>query len=181
MAAGFAVNRGWMALWAAVVAATAGNLVGSLVAYGIGRATAQRGQRRSARSVLVRCDELFVRYGGWGVFLARLMPLARTFVSLPAGHARVRLGRFVLMTIAGCAIWAILFVLLGMLAGNGWDKLSGTIGDVLLALAVMGLVGAFVAQRRRRRLGDGRAVNGPRDLQRCSTRQRRTKLQGGES
>lgn len=65
------------AFWVAVLAATAGNLVGSLLAYGIGR-------------MISLNDQLLVRHGSRAVFLARPVPLARTFISLSAGHARVR-------------------------------------------------------------------------------------------
>jgi membrane protein DedA with SNARE-associated domain len=97
---GFAVNQGWMSLPLAVLAATAGNLVGSLLAYGLG---ASRLIERVpvARSAPRRWDGLLARHGTRAVFLARLLPLARTFVSLPAGARRIRLGTFVAR--ASCA------------------------------------------------------------------------------
>lgn len=120
ISAGFAVREGWMPLWAVILAATAGNLVGSLIAYEIGRATSGRGGGPRLGRALAACDGLFERHGSAAVFLARLMPLARSFVSLPAGHARVAPGPFIVMTVAGCAIWALAFALVGLLAGTGW-------------------------------------------------------------
>src|SRR5580693_4115144 len=116
---GFAVHQGWMSLPLAVLAATAGNLVGSLLAYGLG---ASRLVERVpiVRSVLHRWDGLLARHGTRAVFLARLLPLARTFVSLPAGVRRVPIGEFVALTVPGCALWATGFVLFGMIAGNAW-------------------------------------------------------------
>ena len=149
MCAGFAVKSGWMPFWAAVAAATAGNLVGSLAAYGIGRAS--RGHRQSPRmaSALASCDRLFGRHQNRAVFFARLMPLARSFVSLPAGRAGVALGPFIAMTIFGCAIWAAAFTLAGALAGAGWSELGGTVGDLLLAAGATACAGLLLAQRRR--------------------------------
>jgi membrane protein DedA with SNARE-associated domain len=83
VSAGFAVGSGWMSIWMAVLAATAGNLVGSLLAYGIGRMILLRDRRRRSARALASCDRLLARHGNRAVFLARLMPLARTFISCP--------------------------------------------------------------------------------------------------
>jgi membrane protein DedA with SNARE-associated domain len=98
---GFAVHRGWMSLPFAVLAATAGNLVGSLLAYGLG-ASRLPGRVPIARTVLRRWEGLLERHGTRAVFIARLLPLARTFVSLPAGARHVRLIPFVTLTTLGC-------------------------------------------------------------------------------
>ncbi len=147
MSAGFAVGSGLMSFWAAVLAATAGNLVGSLLAYGIGRMLSHKEHRGRSARALASCDQLLARHGSRAVFLARLMPLARTFISLPAGHARVRSGPFILMTVAGCAIWAVGFTLLGLLAGSSWSQLGNTSGGALLVLSV--LVGVAWTVRKR--------------------------------
>lgn len=149
MCAGFAVRSGWMPFWAAVLAATAGNLVGSLIAYGVGRLGSRRSLGPRAARAFASCDRLFARHGERAVFLARLMPLARTFVSLPAGHARVPLGRFAAMTTAGCALWAAAFVLLGALAGAGWESVAGPLGTVLLVLGVLAIATWLLIANRR--------------------------------
>ena len=102
---GFAVYQGWMSFPLAVLAATAGNLVGSLLAYGIG-ASQLLGRVPVARTVLRRWEGLLEHYGTRAVFIARLLPLARTFYSLPAGARHVRLIPFVALTTVGCLIWA---------------------------------------------------------------------------
>ncbi len=148
LAAGFAVHQGWMPFWLAVAAATAGNLVGSLIAYGVGR-LASGGQARAwAGTGLGRCDALFTRHGSRAVFVARLLPLARTFVSLPAGHARIGVGRFVAMTACGCAIWAAALVLAGMVVGSGWRALSDALGAPLLAVGLTVIAAALWSARR---------------------------------
>lgn len=143
---GFAVYQGWMSLPLAVLAATAGNLVGSLLAYGLG---ASRLVERVpvVRSVLHRWDDLLARHGARAVFLARLLPLARTFVSLPAGARRIGLGTFVVLTVAGCALWALAFVLTGVLVGAAWTTVGAIMGRVLLIAGLLTLVLTLTRQR----------------------------------
>src|SRR4051794_338373 len=88
LSAGIGVQHGWFSLPLAVAAATAGNLAGSLVAYWLGRRGTLRRLPRAGAAVVARCERLFDRWGVLAVLVARLLPLARTFVSLPAGHAR---------------------------------------------------------------------------------------------
>ena len=134
--AGYAVRQGWMSLPLAVLSATAGNLVGSILAYGVG-ASGLVGRLPAARRVLSRWEGLLDRHGTHAVFFARLLPLARTFVSLPAGARRVGLGRFIVLTAAGCAIWAAVFVLVGMAAGAAWTAIDSVLGRALLGVGVV--------------------------------------------
>lgn len=150
LAAGFAVHQGHMAFGVAVAAATAGNLAGSLIAYAFGRLTARWPLWAWAQAGLGRCDILFARHGVRAVFAARLMPLARTFVSLPAGHARIPIARFAAMTALGCAIWASGFVLAGMLLGTGWQGADHALRIALLVLAA-GIGGAVLLKGRNRK------------------------------
>ena len=140
ISAGFGVHEGWFGFPAAGAAATAGNLVGSLIAYWAGRRGLLRKLPRGGGAVVARCERLFGRWGDGTVLVARLLPLARTFVSLPAGHLRVGLGRFIVLTIAGCAIWSIAFVLVGALAGAAWRSVAGIAGQVSLAVAALVLL-----------------------------------------
>jgi membrane protein DedA with SNARE-associated domain len=171
---GFSVREGWMSFPAAVLAATGGNLVGSLVAYGLG---ASRVLERvpGARSLLHRSEGLLERHGTRGVLIARLLPLARTFVSLPAGARRVPLPAFVAMTTVGCAMWAAVFITVGVLAGTAWVAVSSILGRVLLAggLGIVTLVfcgarerlpqcvRATAGSRRQRRPHTGRSARFP--------------------
>lgn len=144
---GFAVHQGWMSLPLAVLAATAGNLVGSMLAYGLG---ASRLVERVpvARAALCRWDGLLARHGTRAVFIARLLPLARSFVSLPAGTRRVRLGPFVALTAAGCALWALGFVLVGVAAGTAWTTVDSLLERS--TLLVVGLLTVVLTLARRR-------------------------------
>jgi membrane protein DedA with SNARE-associated domain len=132
-------DQGWMSFPMAVGAATAGNLVGSLLAYGLGASGAIERLPVAGR-VLQRWQGLLERHGTRAVFLARLLPLARTFVSLPAGAMRVRLAPFVGLTTAGCAVWAIVFVLAGMLASSAWSTIDSVVGRGMLVLGLLTLL-----------------------------------------
>lgn len=147
--AGLAVHQGWMSFPLAVLAATTGNLAGSLVAYGIG-ATGQLQRLAFARAVLARWENLLERHGTRAVFIARLLPLARTFVSLPAGTRRVPMIPFIALTTAGCTLWAIGFVLVGALAGSAWTRVDSLIGRVLLAGGLLVLAASLLRGHRRR-------------------------------
>ncbi len=147
--AGLAVHAGWMSMPLAILAATAGNLVGSLIAYGVG-ATRLPNRVPILRSALRGWQDQMEQHGTRTVFVARLLPLARSFVSLPAGARGVPLGPFVLLTTAGCALWATAFVLAGMLAGGAWAAVSSTVGRVMLAVSVAVVAATIVRGGRRR-------------------------------
>jgi len=135
---GYAIHQGWMSFPLAVLAATAGNLVGSLLAYGLG-ATHMLQRLPAARTVLGRWDGLLERHGTRAVFIARLLPLARTFVSLPAGARRIPLIPFIVLTTIGCALWALAFILTGVLAAGAWATVDSIAGRALLAIGVLTL------------------------------------------
>lgn len=136
---GFAVNQGWMSLPLAVLAATAGNLVGSLIAYWLG-ATHLLHRIPAARRLVTRWEKLLERHGTRAVFIARLLPLVRTFISLPAGARHVKLVPFIVLTAAGCAVWAAGFVLTGMVAASAWATVDSIVGRALLVLGLLTLL-----------------------------------------
>jgi membrane protein DedA with SNARE-associated domain len=145
---GFSVSQHWMSFPLAVAAATAGNLVGSLLAYGVG-ASGLLSRIPGGRVVLAPAERLLDERGARAVFIARLLPLARTFVSLPAGARRVPIGLFVVLTTLGCALWAVLFIVVGVVSGGAWSAVSSVLGKVLLAVGVLTVAG--VALRRAHR------------------------------
>ena len=146
---GFSVHQGWMSPPLAVLAATAGNLTGSMFAYAAG-ATGVLARLSVARTVIVRWGSLIERHGIRAVFIARLLPLARTFVSLPAGARRVPLIPFIGLTTLGCALWAAGFVLLGALAGSAWTTVNSLLGRVLLAGGLLVLTASVLRRRSHR-------------------------------
>ncbi len=150
MATGFGVHHGVLGFPAAVAAATAGNLIGSLIAYVIGRRGWLQRLPRLGSSIASRCDAIFERYGSGAVFVGRLLPLVRTFVSLPAGQAGVSLGRFVALTVAGCAIWSAAFIMAGYATGSAWREISGSVGGVGLAIGALAILWVLLRLRASR-------------------------------
>jgi membrane protein DedA with SNARE-associated domain len=155
LVAGVAVSQGQMSWWAAIVAATAGNIVGSVALYRLGRRSALRRRDGRVERALARCDALFARHGGAAVFLGRLLPLARSFVSWPAGRAGMPAGRFLALTAAGCALWAAAFVAAGALAGDGWRSVGGVVRTATIAAAAAVLIAAAVRRAWRQRSSTG--------------------------
>jgi membrane protein DedA with SNARE-associated domain len=84
------------------------------------------------------------------VFIARLLPLARTFVSLPAGARHIRLIPFIALTTIGCALWALALVIAGMLAGNAWTTIDSIARRALLAIGLAMLAGSVLHKRNQR-------------------------------
>jgi len=156
IAAGVAVRQGWLSPWLAILAATAGNVVGSLLAYGLG-ASGLLGRVPALKRALERFAQPVSRSGLRAVFLARLTPLARTFISLPAGAARLPLLPFTLLTAAGCGIWAAAFIGVGVAAGSAWQVVSSWVGKGLLAAGLLFCLWLF--SRHRSGAGGGRSRN----------------------
>ena len=154
--AGFGVSQGRFGLVAVILAGVIGNLVGSWIAFAAGyygrQGLVDRGGSRSARH-LARADRFFARYGDRAVLLARLLPVVRTFISLPAGAARMPLGRFTALTTLGCVPWVTLFAVIGDLAGRNWRQWHDNLQylDYAVALAIVaGLVVLAVRTLRTR-------------------------------
>lgn len=155
-AAGALVELGRLNGIATWVCALLGSVIGSLVLYGAGRAF---GEARTRRVLLAlplvevddvdRADAWFTRRGEMAVFVGRLIPGVRSLISLPAGAARMPLGRFVLLTAAGSAIWNSALIGAGLLLGSQWHTVEQHIDVVndLIYLTIGVSVGVFVMRR----------------------------------
>jgi membrane protein DedA with SNARE-associated domain len=139
-------------LWIVVVVATIGNTLGSLVAYAIGAYGGRPFLARYGRFLLIRPEEIeiaesfFARHGGATVFIGRLLPIVRTFISFPAGVARMPIGRFIAYSTAGALVWSLLLVWAGTLLGEHWVDIRHTLQpfDLLIAVAAVAAVLLFV-------------------------------------
>ena len=162
------LTRGPWNFWIVVVVATVGNTLGSLVAYAIGAYGGRPFLERYGRYLLIRpheielADRLFERRGAAIVFVGRLLPIVRTFISFPAGVARMPLGRFIVYSTAGALLWSILLVYAGTVLGANWVEIRHALQpfDLAIAVAVVLAVVLFVWWR----LGmPGRSTRSSRD------------------
>ena len=120
-------NAPW-GFWITVVVATIGNTLGSLVAYAIGAYGGRPFLERYGRYLLIREHEIdlaerfFERWGHVTVFVSRLMPVVRTFISFPAGVVRMPLRPFIVYSTAGAFLWSMLLVWVGEQLGASFDQ-----------------------------------------------------------
>lgn len=162
--AGFNVDQGNFSFLGAVVAATVGSVVGALILFALGALLSEERLMWLLHKVgrfvgfttkdVDRGFDWFERHGAPVVFFGRLIPLVRSAVSVPAGAARMPLAKFVLWTALGSAVWNVVWVAIGQILGDQWEKAdawAGTFQYVAVGLvAVVGL-GLIVRNLRRRR------------------------------
>src|SRR3954463_8326959 len=147
--AGFNVANGEYSLFAAVAVGAVANLVGSWIAYAVGYYGRIDLLEKHGKALHVKpshlqwADRWFAKYGDVAVFFSRMIPIVRTFISLPAGVARMPFWRFTVLTLAGCIPWILMLTLVGRAAGDNWVKWKDHLHYVdyaVLAAIVLGLV-----------------------------------------
>jgi membrane protein DedA with SNARE-associated domain len=148
-----------------VAVGSVANLVGSWIAYAVGYygrvdLIEKHGGKIGIRPKhLHTADRWFERHGDATVFFTRMLPIVRTFISLPAGVARMPFWRFSLLTLAGCVPWVLLLTVLGQQAGDRWKDWRHSLEYIDYAVAgaiVIGIV--YLIIRRRRNRGDQAAT-----------------------
>jgi membrane protein DedA with SNARE-associated domain len=159
--AGFNVSNGDYSLVAVVATGSLANLVGSWLAYGLGYfgrvdLLEKHGSKLHVkRKHLAAADRWFERHGGATVFFARMLPIIRTFISLPAGVAKMPFWRFSLLTLAGCVPWVLMLAFIGKQAGDNWERWKDGLHYVDYAvLALFAVAVVYLVLRRRRARSD---------------------------
>jgi membrane protein DedA with SNARE-associated domain len=156
--AGFNVSKGEYSLIAVTLVGSFANLVGSWIAYAVGYYGRVDILERHGRKLHIKpehlraADRYFERYGNATVFFTRMLPIIRTFISLPAGVARMPFWRFTVLTFAGCVPWVFMLAFVGKQAGDNWDEWKDNLHYLdyaVLALIVVGAVYWFIRRRRR--------------------------------
>jgi membrane protein DedA with SNARE-associated domain len=153
-----------MTLLGVILAGLLGTMVGSWLAYAVGRGgRLELLERHGARFKWIpthpvqieRADRWFQRHGEATVLFGRLVPLLRAFVSLPAGVARMPLGRFSLFSLIGTVPWVVGLAVAGHALGSDWTTVRKGFEYIDYAIVVVLVVGAvYLLMRRRRRRGD---------------------------
>jgi len=156
--AGYLASTGSLNLVGVIAVGIVGNLVGSLIAYGLAAWLGEPVLLGPGRYIGIRRDHVeiadrwFRRHGTGAVFWGRFLPVIRTYISFPAGLARIRLDTFTLMTFLGTLPWTAALAVAGYEGGKNWNRISGPIGTAGLVLAVvlvLVVIGWFVRGRRR--------------------------------
>ncbi len=166
--AGFNVSRGEYSLLAVTLVGSFANLVGSWVAYAIGwygrvDILEKHGRKLHIKpSHLAWADRWFERHGDATVFFTRMLPIIRTFISLPAGVARMPFLRFSVLTFLGCVPWVFMLTYIGQQVGANWTEWKDSLHYVDYAVAACIVLGvAYLVVRRRRRGGGSEAAVAP--------------------
>ncbi|HEX7059280.1 MAG TPA: DedA family protein [Solirubrobacterales bacterium] len=154
--AGASVADGELTMVGIVVAGVLGNLAGSWAAYAVGY-YARLDLLEKNRFIhlppkyLRWADDWFERYGDATVFFTRMLPIIRTFISLPAGVAKMPFWRFTTLTLLGCIPWVLMLALIGEAVGENWedwrDKLHYL--DYAVVAAALALIVYLVVKRLR--------------------------------
>jgi membrane protein DedA with SNARE-associated domain len=163
--AGFAVSKGELTLFGIVAAGVAGNLAGSWIAYAVGyygRLDLLEKNKliHISPKHLKWADDWFARYGSWTVFFARMLPILRTFISLPAGVAKMPFWRFSAFTLLGSIPWVLALAIGGEKVGDNWEEWRHKLGYLdylVLAAIVVGII-YLVVKRWRGGKADTEAV-----------------------
>jgi membrane protein DedA with SNARE-associated domain len=159
---GHDLESGLPAYLAIAAAGTIGYLVGAIVGWGAGDYLGRPWLERHGRWLhlsppkLARAERWFDRWEGWAVFLGRITPVMRSFISVPAGVFLARFGPFVWLTLLGSAILCFGFAGLGWAAGANWERVNDAFHYVeylVVAAIVVGVVSLVAWRLVRRRKG----------------------------
>lgn len=161
--AGFLASQGTFSLPLILVINSAGALTGSGLSYWLGAAGGKPLLLRYGKYLFVRpkdiekTEEYFARHGGKTIFIGRFLPVVRHLISIPAGIARMPLGRFLGLTFLGASLWGGGLMVVGYQLGANWEAIAAKAKRVdlviagLVVLAIVVVVLRFVLRRRRER------------------------------
>ena len=169
--AGFNVSRGEYSLLVVTLVGSFANLVGSWAAYWIGYAgrvdiLEKHGKKLHIKPEYLRwTDQWFEKHGDITVLVTRMLPIVRTFISLPAGVARMPFWRFSLLTFIGCLPWVFMLTFIGQQVGERWESWKDSLHYFDYAVAaciVLGVVYLVIRNRRNRDRGSQPAADAAR-------------------
>ena len=163
---GYTFEPGLPAYLAIAIAGTVGYLIGAVLGWEIGRRGGRPYLEKHGRWLhldhekLERAEAWFLRWDDWAVFLGRLTPVVRSFVSVPAGMFEAPLKRYTVLTLLGSAIWCFVFAGIGWAAGANWESFHHAFryADIAVAVIIVGAAG-WLGWRYRRKRQVARAVD----------------------
>ena len=161
--AGYLATLGRFSIFWISLCGAFGNLTGSLLSYLLGRHLGRPGVLKYGKYFLVRPHELdraekwFERFGSSSVFITRMLPIVRTFISFPAGIAKMNLWLFSAYTFVGCYIWCLLLVFLGFKFGQHWEDIVNSFKKldylvlIIIVIGIIYVIYKLVKRRKKRR------------------------------
>jgi len=152
---GYLVVLGRFSFWLVVIWGTIGNLLGSVAAYFVGIKGGRPFIERYGKYILIsqedleRADRFFKKFGNLSIFISRLLPVIRTFISLPAGIARMPFWKFCFYTFIGSLPWSALLAYFGILFGENWQSIEIYFRkfDWLLGILIIFAIGWFIYKK----------------------------------
>ena len=149
---GYLASAGRFSLWGVSVAGALGCVVGSVVAYFAGIWGGRPFIVSYGRYVLLSpkhlatADRWFERYGDWAIFFSRLLPVIRTFISFPAGIARMNFVKFIIYTFLGSLPWCFALAYLGKILGENWMEIRVYFhkADVVIVVIIIAAIAYFL-------------------------------------
>ncbi len=157
---GFLVSEGRFTLFGISLAGAIGSVLGSWVTYWIGKYGGRPLVRRYGRWVLITehdldlVDRFFARFGSWATFIGRLLPVVRTYISIPAGISQVSFWPFTFASFAGSFIWSGFLGWIGLVLGENWESIREYFrqADALIVLIIIVFVIWWVRRHLKNRI-----------------------------
>jgi len=136
---GFMTTYTEMNVWVVILAATLGSMIGAIVLYGVGYLVSPEKMARvlagrTGRVLRLKPDDVFSAQewfnskGNLAVFFCRFIPIIRSLISIPAGTAKMEMGRFLILTVIGSAMWNTMLIWIGVFAGASWERVVDRVG-----------------------------------------------------
>jgi membrane protein DedA with SNARE-associated domain len=155
---GWYAERGILNFWWVGAAGVFGNLVGSWIAYAVGYKTGRELLDKYGKYIFIRSHDIdkaevwWEKYGEAATFFSRLLPVIRTFISLPAGMARMPFGKFTLYTFLGVIPWTYALTWLGYVVGDNWERVLNyfDLPTLIIGTALLVVAGVWYFRRRKR-------------------------------
>jgi len=149
---GFVAYEGKMTLLGITIVGALGNLFGSLIAYFVGLKAGRPVLEKYGKYILIThknlemADRWFEKYGDEAVFISRLLPIIRTFISLPAGIARMDLKKFIIYTFLGSLPWTFALGYVGFILGPNWNIIRSYfhILDIIIIIGIIVLISYLI-------------------------------------
>lgn len=157
---GFLALGGHLNFWIVALMGTLGNLTGALLNYFLAEWILEiRGRYKFLRVILSdrhlkKTDDWFQKYGSYSIFFGRIIPMVRTFISLPAGIGKMNIPKFVVLTFLGSFLWSAFLTYVGFFLGNNWTIIQDYFKQMdyfIAAAAVAGLLYWIIRRRKGRK------------------------------